>query len=532
MRRRRPVPLLLLFLLVSAAGAYALLASFSAEREYQALVHTLGSGEGARVLESRYTRGWLTSKAYTSVESEGLPGVLFGRAVTALGALEVRPRVGIHMTHEIEHGVVPLVEWAWNGFEGLPILARMHSKIEIDQEAQLALAEVLGNIPAVDADTVIRTSGQALTTFAMPADQLRTRGGDIERDGRWLGLDGELSFTSGFRRVVGFVHTPGIESRGEHRIFKLSDVSWAFELPAGELPLGQMNLDIGELIFDYTTAGATAVELEDLDFDGESKATSGGFGANVKVSLRSLRLGDDRWGPGSVKATIANVDGPAFRKLRSAGVHLQSERGDSDPAKTALMAAGVLDALPPLLARHPTLEIERLQLKTPAGLATANGRLALTEPVSREALTATSFLDGELAVEMPAVSLEEIVDAQVRAKLASEGADASDEATFEALAQQRRAERLTELRSAGFVVEGDRASLKLAWGRSAPVAAPVAPPVEKTAARPGRRGKTQSPAQAQKAPEPQPSAPAAPAPAAPAPAPAAPAPEANAPPAP
>ena len=40
--------LLLLFLLVSAAGAYALLASFSAEREYQALVHTLGSGEGAR----------------------------------------------------------------------------------------------------------------------------------------------------------------------------------------------------------------------------------------------------------------------------------------------------------------------------------------------------------------------------------------------------------------------------------------------------------------------------------------------------
>lgn len=525
MRRRRPVPLLLLFLLVSAAGAYVLLSSFSAEREYQALVHTLGSGEGARVLESRYSRGWLTSKAYTSIESEGVPGVLFRRAVTALGAVEVRPRVGIHMSHEIEHGMVPLFRWAWDGFEGFPVLARMRSKIEIDQEAQLALAEVLGNIPAIDADTVIRTSGQALTTFAMPSDQLRTRGGEIERDGRWLGLDGELSFTSGFQRVVGFVHAPGIESRGEHRIVKVSDVSWAFELPAGELPLGQMNLDIGELIFDYTTAGAVAVELEDLDFDGESKAASGGFGANVKVSLRSLRLGDDRWGPGSVKATIANVDGPGFRKLKSAGVQLQTERGDSDPAKTAVMAASVLDALPQLLARQPKLEVERLQLKTPAGLATASGRFALAEPASREALTATSFLDGELTVEMPLVSLEDIVDAQVRAQLASEGADASDEATFEALAHQRRAERLAELRAAGFVMAGDRAVLKLAWGKSAPVVVPAPPPVEKTAAKRGRRGKPQA---QQAAAKPTP----APAPAAEPSAPAAPAPEAVAPPAP
>ena len=176
MRRRRPVPLLLLFLLLAASAAYALLSSFSAEREYQALVHTLGSGDGARVLESRYSRGWLTSKAYTSIESEGVPGVLFGRVITALGAVEMRPRVGIHMTHEIEHGVVPLFLWAWNGFEGLPVLARMHSKIEIDQEAQLALAEVLGNLPAVDAETVIRTAGQAVTTFSMPADLLRSRG--------------------------------------------------------------------------------------------------------------------------------------------------------------------------------------------------------------------------------------------------------------------------------------------------------------------------------------------------------------------
>jgi hypothetical protein len=529
MRRRRPVPLLLLFLLVTAAGVYVLLSSFAAEREYQALVHTLGSGEGARVLESRYTRGWLSSKAYTSIESEGMPGVLFRRGVTALGALEVRPRVGIHMSHEIEHGMVPLFRWAWDGFEGLPILARMRSKIEIDQEAQLALAEVLGNLPAIEADTVIRTSGQARTTFAMPGDQLRTRGGEIERDGRWLGLDGELSFTSGFQRVVGYVHAPGIESRGEHRIVKVSDVSWAFELPAGELPLGQMNLDIGELIFDYTTAGATPVELEDLDIDGESKAASGGFGANVKVSLRSLRLGDERWGPGSLKATIANVDGPGFRKLKSAGVQLQAERGDSDPAKTAVMAASVLEALPQLLARQPRLDVERLQLKTPAGLATASVRFALTEPASREALTATSFLDGELSVEMPAVSLEDIVDAQVRAKLASEGADASDEAGFEALAQQRRAERLAELRTAGFVMEGDRAVLKLAWGKSAPVVAPAPPPVEKTAAKRGRRGKPQPPAQARTEPAPQPSAPAAPAPAPAAPAPA---PEAAAPPAP
>jgi hypothetical protein len=186
----------------------------------------------------------------------------------------------------------------------------------------------------------------------------------------------------------------------------------------------------------------------------------------------------------------------------------------------------VLEALPQLLARHPTLEVERLTLKTPAGLATASARIALAEPTSREALTGTSFLDGDLSIEMPAVALEEIVDAQVRAKLASEGADASDEAGFEALAQQRRAERLAELRTNGFVVEGDRASLKLAWGRAAATAPAVVtpPPAEKASAKPGRRAKPPQPQQAAAKPAPAAAPAPAPAPAAEPSAPAAPAP--------
>jgi hypothetical protein len=535
MRRRRPVPLLLLLLLITSTVVYAFLASFSAEREYTALVHELGSGEGARVLESTYSRGIFTSRAATAIESEGLAGVLFRKGVVAIGAVEVRPRVGIHMSHEIEHGVLPLLEWVWDGFEGSPVLARMKSKVELDQETQLALAEVFGKLPAIDAATVIRTSGRALTTFSMPADRLHARGEAlkrgakvIERDGRWEGVDGELDFSQGFRSVTGFVHSPGFESRGERRIFKVTDVTWAFQLPGGDLPIGRMNLSIGEVAFDYTIAGTVPVELHDLDVDGESKAAAGGFGASVKLSLRALRLGDDRWGPGSLEAVLANVDGPGFRQLRSAATHLSAERPESDPAKTAVLAAGVLDALPQLLARHPKLELARVQLKTPTGLATATGRFSLIEPPGGRAIEAGSFLDGQLRADLPASALEDIVDAYVRAGLAADGADASDEAAYEAMARERRAASLADLYRSGFTPQGDRAIFQLAWAGAGAAPAPAAPPAEKASARPGRRAKPQPAQAAVPAPAPAPAAAPVPAPApaapAPAPAPAAPAP--------
>ena len=528
-RRRKPLRLLLLLGIVSGAAFYSLAASLQAEREYNALVHALAGGQESRVLESRFVRGWLTSRAQTSVEVAGGAGFVFRSAVEALGARDVRSRVGMHMVNEIEHGLPPLIEWARGGFEGKPILARIKTTLEIDQESQQALAESVGKLPPLEAVTLVRTKGQAETSFSIRGERLEARGKGYEREGRWLGLEGEIDFSEGFQHASGSVRSPGLESRGLERTLELHDVAWQFDLPAGELPVGRVTLSIGWLNLDYTTAGPTPLDVKGLKIEGESRLAAGSFGAKLAATAASLELGSEGWGPASLRVALQDVDGLALRRLRRAGLRLQSHRESGDPAQTAVVAVDVLEALPPLLARGPRLSLEQLQLETPHGNVTGEGQLALAEPREGVQPSLSSFLRGSVELELPETVLEAVTDARVRGELASEGADASDEQAFEAKARERRVAWIGDLRKQGRLSENGasvrlRTTFEGAPGAEAPapLAAKSAPP-----ARP--------PAPAAAAPAPDPAAPAADPgatpPAAPSP-PAAPAPPAEAAPAP
>lgn len=458
---RRALPTLLLF--VAGVGVvYTITASLRAEREYTAFIHELSQGGDTRVLESRFRRGWLHSKAETSIEMAGGFGLLFRAGVVALGASDVRTRIGLHMTHEIEHGPLPLARWIWGRFEGRPMLASIRSTLEIDQEAQLALAEVVGKLPPVEARTVLRTHGEAFTTFSMPSDFLHAKGEGFSREGRWLGLEGEIEFSDGFRRIAGAARSPGFESRGPERTVEVRDVRWTFDLPGHELPVGRVGLRLGRLDFDYTMAGAPPWVLEGVELETEGRLEGGRFGAQLRASTATLHLGDDRWGPGSVRLALDDVDGPALRRLRRAGLRLQSDRERGEDAKQAAVAVDVLEALPQLLAHPPRLLLEHFQLATPQGPVAAKGHLALVAPdPSAAPVTPGSFVELEVEAQAPAAIVEAVADARVRSGLAEEGGDPGDD-DFDVRARARRDEMLASLRARG-VLEGDAAGARLHW---------------------------------------------------------------------
>jgi uncharacterized protein YdgA (DUF945 family) len=475
---RRLLPTLVLLAAVMAAGWYTLAASLRGEREYTALVDELARASEARVLQSHFERGLLASRARTSVEVAGGAGFLFRSAVTALGALDVRARVGVQVSHEIEHGPLPVLRWIADGCKGSPVLARIRSTLEIDQESQLALAEAVGKFPPVEAETVVRTAGQAVTTFWVESESLRAKGQDFEREGRWLGLDGEVRFSEGFRHVAGVARSPGFEGRGEDRAVELRDLVWHFDLPGSELPVGRVGIEVGELLLDSTTAGVPALRLEGLEIEAESKLAVGRYAGTLGAQVTSVKLGDESWGPGSLRAVLDDVDGHALRRLRRAALRVQSKAADGDPAATAVAAVDVLEALPQLLARGPRLALQHLQLATPAGPVAAHGQVTLVAPdLSEGEVSLAAFLQTAIDVQLPAAVLDAVLDARARSEFAAEGGDASGEAGAAIVRQRREAKRSALRDGAALRMEGEIAHLRFSLGGGAasePAATPVA----------------------------------------------------------
>jgi uncharacterized protein YdgA (DUF945 family) len=492
---KRVLPVLLLLMAVMGVGWYALAASLRAEREYTALVDELARASGARILESRFERGLLRSRAETSLEVGGGSGFLFSSTLMALGAVDVRSRFGVQVVHEIEHGPLPVVEWVAAGCEGSPVLARIRSALEIDQESQLALAEAVGKLPPVEAETVVRTAGQALTTFWVPEESLRAKGRDFEREGRWLGLDGEIRFSEGFRHVSGTARSPGFEGRGEDRVVEARDLVWRIDLPGSELPVGRIAIEVGSLVFDYTSAGPRALALEGLELSAESKLAAGRYAGTLGVQVAAVRLGDEAWGPGSLRFALDDVDGHALRRLHRAALRLQSQQEGGDAGQIAVAAVDVLEALPQLLARGPRLALQHLQLATPAGPVSAHGQATLVAPDTTSGpLSLVSLVQSGVEAQLPAAVLDTMVDAKARSELTTEGADASDTAVFEAKVRERRDAHLAALREkAALVRDGAtaRLSFSLAAGTAgtpgaaeAPASTPAAAPTPPAGAEP------------------------------------------------
>jgi uncharacterized protein YdgA (DUF945 family) len=520
--RRRPLRVLLLLAVLSWAAFYVLEASLRTERQYTAFVHQFASGQESRVLESHFERGWLRSRAKTSVEVAGGAGLAFRSAVEALGARDVRSRVGVIMTNEIEHGLLPLVEWAWAGFHGTPVLARVRSTIEIDQESQLALAESIGKLPPLEAQTVVRTAGQADTRFSIRGEHMKARGEGVEREGRWLGIDGTLEFSHGFRQITGRVHSPGLESAGPERRVSLRELVWEFDLPAGEFPVGRMELSLAGLQLDSATSQGPSMAVEGLRLEGDSRLAGGNFGAHLDASAAGVSLDDERWGPAKLRIALNDVDGEALRQIRRVGLRLGSHHESGAAGEIVAVAVGVPDS-PARLSGGPRLAVEHFELTTPHGAVTGTGRFVLVATDGEsdaEALASDdSLLRGELDVRLPAPVLEAVADARARGELA-EAVDL-DAAGFAAGVRGRREAWIASLRSAGrLAAEGPLLTVHTSWlprvaaTDAAPIArAPAAtPPQPEAAAQP-----TVPAADPEPAAPPPPAAPAPPAEAAPAP---------------
>jgi uncharacterized protein YdgA (DUF945 family) len=444
---------ILIVLLVGIVGfaGLSIWGSLRAKQAYRNLILAIAESPDARVLETSYEPGWVQSRAHASVEVRGALGESFQQLMVGLGRDEVRGRVGVRMEQSIEHGYTPLLEWLTTGVEGTPILGRVETHLELDEETESEIAAVAGRMPPISISTVIRASGIAETAVTVPARHLeREMAGEdrLAREegeawaARWEGLRGTVVHTTDFDHFAASFESAGIEGGGAGSGFAFRDLKWTADLARDEsgLLVGDVHTSVGSLRLSSGEENASGLEVDRWTVAQSSAVEAGSFGTALRVHVGAIRLGEQSFGPGEIEFQLQHLDAHSLARLQSQSVGGFSSPESQDVAR-ATVDGGATSLLSALASRSPQLEIRSLRLATPSGDLKAKLRIDVdgSDPrLLRNLYTLLLVLQVHAEFECPAAILEAFY--------------------------QDREEELLELRRQGWVLlDGERYRSRLAF---------------------------------------------------------------------
>ena len=407
--------LILLLAGIAGFGAMTVCGSLRAKQEYRSLILAIAESPDARILETSYERGWLLSKSRANVEIRGPLGAAFQRWLVGLGREEVRGRVGVRMQQTIEHGYAPFTDWLTGGLEGTPIIGRIETHFELDEETQSEISAVLGRLPSVSIFTVIRVSGVGESSVIVPAQRLESKLAGDEGggwDAQWKGLRGNLVYTTDFEHLAASFHSPGIEGSRAGSLFALGDLKWSADLTRDEsgLLVGGVKVGVGSFRLASGQEDVPVLELDDWAMRQSNLVEAGSFESALAIRVQAIRLGDRAFGPGTFEAELRNLDARSLARLQSRGVGGLTPPDSQNVTEPPVGGEG-MGLLPDLVSRSPQLEIRTLRLATPSGVVEATLRIGLdgSRPdFLRELFTLLLVLELHAELELPVEILDEL----------------------------------------------------------------------------------------------------------------------------
>jgi uncharacterized protein YdgA (DUF945 family) len=425
---------LLALLLVLIVGFVALeqTSASRAEAEYRALLAELAARPDVLILESEFRRGLLGSTASTSFELralEGGPGTAARALAAAFGSGTAPTRVGLRMRHEVDHGSQPLADWMFSGFAGMPVVAVVRTRIELDNETQSVLAGAPDRFPPLSIETRLRASGVRESSVDLPAFRLVHQGGESALEARFKGLTGSIVSTGAFGDFAGSFQSPGLEARGPNGGLRVAELAWVMDYgrEVHGLPVGDAVARLG--LFELTPATGSAPQLvfAGLEIEESSAVQQGLLEARFEARLDRFEVSGRRFGPGSFSLALHRVDAKSVARLREAmrGAAVPAAApGGAEPggppdagaaaaqAMAALPAATLLEVLPALGARSPELELAALRLGTPEGEISAAARVGIdgTRPeLLQSPLTLPAAFQASFEISVPAALVDGLV---------------------------------------------------------------------------------------------------------------------------
>jgi uncharacterized protein YdgA (DUF945 family) len=435
---------LLALLLVLIAGFVALeqTSASRAEAEYRALLAELSARPDVLILESQFRRGLLSSTASTAFELhalEGGPGALARALAAGFGSGKVPTRLGLRVRHEVDHGSQPLSDWVFGGFVGMPVVAVVRTRVELDNETQTELAGAPDRFPPLAIETALRASGVRESSVDLPAFRLVRNDAEKVLEARFKGLSGSVVSAGAFGDFAGSFQSPGLVAKSSTGGLRVADLAWVVDFGRDSgLPVGETVARLG--LFEITSASVSEPRLvvADLEIEQSNVVKQGLLEASFEGRVERMDVAGRRFGPGQLSLALRNVDAKSAVRLRSAlrGAPAPATAGAASPgdapaadladATAAPPAATLLEVLPALGARSPELELAELRIGTPEGEITASARLGIdgSRPeLLQSPLTLPAAFQASFEISVPAA----LVDALAPAAPAGAGTKAASE---------------------------------------------------------------------------------------------------------
>jgi uncharacterized protein YdgA (DUF945 family) len=330
------------------------------------------------------------------------------------------------MRHEVDHGSQPLSDWLFSGFAGMPIVAVVRTRVELDNETQGDLAGAPDRFPPLSIETRLRASGVRESSLDLPPFRLVREDAERALEARFEGLSGTMVSTGAFGDLAGSFQSRGLHAQGPLGALRVAELAWVvdFGREAHGLPVGEAVARLG--LFELTRTGAAEPPLRfsnlELEQSQSSAVQQGLLEARVEARIDLLDVAGRRFGPGSLSLAVHRVDAKSAARVREAlrgarpPAALTPPDADSEEAAAqalaALPLAALLEVLPALAARSPELELAGLRLETPEGEIHASARVAIdgSRPeLLQSPLTLPAALEGSFEISVPAALVDALV---------------------------------------------------------------------------------------------------------------------------
>lgn len=388
--------LLALFLLIVALSVAAPgFLGMQAEARYDAVVTQLQAA-GYRVADRTYARGWFTSSARLQLEVP-LPA---DRATDA-----TPPRVMVK-TRAVHGPFLGDLERPFG-------LARLDSEVWLDS-APLIVGD--GTAPV---RTLVGFLGSARTIVAIPARQVTLEGGRLET----AAVAGDIRFGAGEHVAVGELSMPFASLQGDDGVAaRVDDLKLALDLRRGpsDLPVGVWRFGVGRVSLSVPEQ-AQAFALDGLEVSGSSEVREGALDVAADYGLRAFVAEGKTYGPFDLRLAARRLDIPAIARIQLAGEDAAAAGATVEERSQALGIALLANA-EALLAKDPSVALERLTLDLPDGRVTASFELrssGLKVAQLRDPEAALQGIQAKAALRMPEVVVDALLRQQGRQRLAA-----------------------------------------------------------------------------------------------------------------
>ncbi len=377
-----------------------------AEREVRALVREAGRAGPFRLRIVDYERGWFSSRARIHVTLTPPPG-----------AARALPQFGFDLEERIDHGPYPVAGLRDGAVGVAPVQAVIHSTLIGDAKFGFGAGSGLPAKP-LEAVTVVYLSGRSDTDVRMPAWRLAGAGRGVGPSRVvWDGLRGQVGWSADFGRVTERFTAPGLEIDGPNGGVRLRDVSLeghSHRAPSG-LMQGEMTLRAAS--FDAAAPGSRRSSLSVTGLEMHSASTEHDGAMTVRMAIRAhtIRVGAIEVGPLIYELRIARLDTGAVVRLQKAMRRLRDQVADPAAFRRRFIEQ-VLALLPDLLRRSPEIVLERLSLRTGAGLVLLRGHVKFPASVL-PGPDAWKQLVGDAELRVPATVLRAVLITQARSQL-------------------------------------------------------------------------------------------------------------------